>query len=319
MTAMAHTVRSRATPTSYARQVPGVSIAHPRSDPLRRVLAVYRFGTDDPTTQLSQGEFWRATFTPAGAGTLHLDWRDGHTRAEAFGDGADWLLAHVPALTGALDVGHTFETGHPQLLAAQRTSPAATFGASHTLYHELLPVILCQRITAGEATRQWHQLVRRLGARAPGPHPTLRLPPPANDLASLPAGWFHPLGIETKRANALREVARHAQRLHQWAELSPAQAAHQLRLLPGIGQWTVGSVMATALGDPDSLAVGDFHLKNAITFALSGSARGTDDEMLELLAPYAGQRGRAAKLLLAASPRPPKFGPRRRVLPMSRW
>lgn len=296
-----------------------MSIAHPRSDPLRRVLAVYRFGTDDPTTQLSQGEFWRATFTPAGAGTLHLDWRDGHTRAEAFGDGADWLLAHVPALTGALDVGHTFETGHPQLLAAQRTSPAATFGASHTLYHELLPVILGQRITAGEATRQWHQLVRRLGARAPGPHPTLRLPPPANDLASRPAGWFHPLGIETKRANALREVARHAQRLHQWAELSPAQAAHQLRLLPGIGQWTVGSVMATALGDPDSLAVGDFHLKNAITFALSGSARGTDDEMLELLAPYAGQRGRAAKLLLAASPRPPKFGPRRRVLPMSRW
>jgi len=283
------------------------------------VLSVYRFGAYDPTTQLSQGEFWRATDTPEGAGTLHLDWRDGRTRAEAFGDGADWLLAHVPALTGALDVGHTFETGHPQLLAAQRTSPAVTFGASHTLYHELLPVILGQRITAGEATRQWHQLVRRLGPRAPGPIHTLRLPPSADDLGSRPAWWFHPLGIEAKRANALRNVARHAQRLHQWAELPPAQAADRLRLLPGIGQWTVGSVMATALGDPDSLAVGDYHLKNAITFALTGRARGTDDEMLELLAPYAGQRGRAAKLLLAACPRPPKFGPRQRVLPMSRW
>ncbi len=295
------------------------SVAPPRSERLHRVLAGYRFGTYDPTTQLGHGEFWRATFTPDGAGTLHLDWRDGHTRAEAFGDGADWLLAHVPALTGALDVGHTFETGHRQLLAAQRTSPAVTFGASHTLYHELLPVILGQRITAGEATRQWHQLVRSLGALAPGPHPTLRLPPPADDLASRPAWWFHPFGIETKRATALREVARHAPRLHQWAELPPTQAAHQLRLLPGIGEWTVGSVMATALGDPDSLAVGDYHLKNAIVFALTGRARGTDDEMLDLLAPYAGQRGRAAKLLLAASPRPPKFGPRQRVLPMRHW
>jgi len=280
---------------------------------------VYRFGNYDPTTQLGQGEFWRATYTPDGAGTLHLDWRDGRTRAEAFGDGANWLLAHVPALTGVLDVGHTFETGHPQLLAAQRTSPAVTFGASHTLYHELLPVILGQRITDGEATRQWHRLVGSLGARAPGPHATLRLPPPADDLANCPAWWFHPLGIETKRANALREVAHHATRLHQWAELPAAQAAYQLGLLPGIGRWTVGSVMATALGDPDALAVGDYHLKNAITFALTGRARGTDEEMLELLAPYAGQRGRAARLLLAVSPRPPKFGPRRRVLPMSRW
>ena len=319
MTALPHAVRFRVTPTSYARHVPRASVAPPRSDPLRRVLAAYRFGTHDPTTQLDHGEFWRATHTPDGGGTLHLDWSDGPTRAEAFGEGAAWLLAHVPAMTGALDVGHTFRTGHPQLLAAQRTSPAVTFGASHTLYHELLPVILGQRITAGEATRQWHQLVRQLGAPAPGPHPTLRLPPAPDDLALRPAWWFHPLGIETKRANALREVARHARRLHLLADLPPAQAAHQLQLLPGIGQWTVGSVMATALGDPDALAVGDFHLKNAVVFALTGRARGTDDEMLELLEPYAGQRGRAAKLLLSASPRPPKFGPRQRVLPMSRW
>jgi len=71
--------------------------------------------------------------------------------------------------------------------------------------------------------------------------------------------------------------------------------------------------------DPDALAVGDYHLKNAIVFALTGRARGTDEEMLDLLEPYTGQRGRAARLLLAVSPRPPKFGPRQRVLPMSRW
>lgn len=319
MTAIPHAVRFRAAPTSYAHQVPSASVAPTRNDPLRRVLAAYRFGRADPTTQLDHGEFWRATYTPQGAGTLHLDWRDGHLCQAAYGPGADWLLARVPALTGRLDTGHTFLSGHPQLLAAQRTTPPIRFGASFTLYHELLPVILGQRITVGEATRQWHLLARHLGDQAPGPHPTLRLPPAPERVASLPAWWFHPLGIEAKRANALREVARRSARLHEWAELTPLQAAANLRQLPGIGQWTVGSVMATAFGDPDALAVGDYHLKNAIVYALTGRARGTDEAMLELLARYAGQRGRAARLLLAAGSGAPKFGPRQRVLPMRRW
>ena len=319
MTAIPHAVRFRVTPTSYAHQVPSASVALTKSDPLRRVLAHYRFGSADPTTQLDHGQFWRATFTPDGPGTVHLDWRDGHLRQSGFGDGADWLLAHVPALTGALDTGHTFTTGHPRILEAQRISPAVTFGASFTLYHDLLPVVLGQRITAGEAIRQWHQLVRLLGEPAPGPHPTLRLPPSAADLAGRPAWWFHPLGIETKRARALSEVARHSVHLHKWAELTPHDAAFRLRLLPGIGQWTVGSVMATAFGDPDAIAVGDYHLKNAVVHALTGRARGSDEEMLELLEPYAGQRGRAVRLLLALGQRPPKFGPRQRVLPMRRW
>lgn len=319
MTAMPHAVRFRVTPTSYAAQVPGASVVPTRIDPLRRVLSAYRFGTADPTTRLGQGQFWRATFTPNGPGTLHLDWRSGPLQQTAYGAGADWLLARVPALTGALDAGYTFTAAHPRILAAQRLAPAVPFGASYTLYHDLLPVILGQRITAGEAIRQWHQLVRRLGEPAPGPFPTLRLPPAAADLASRPYWWFHPLGIETKRAKALIEVARHSARLHEWAELPRHEAAVRLRLLPGVGQWTVGSVMATAFGDPDAVAVGDYHLKNLVVHALTGRARGTDEEMMELLEPYVGQRGRAVRLLLAAGPRPPKFGPRQRVLPMRLW
>lgn len=299
--------------------MPSASVLPTRNEPLRRVLSTYRFGHADPTTQLGVSDFWRATFTPDGPGTLHLEWANGHLHQAAYGAGAGWLLARVPALTGALDAGHTFESGHPRLLTAQRLAPPVTFGASSTLYHELLPVILGQRITAQEAVRQWHRLVRHLGQPAPGPHPTLRLPPTAPDLAGRPAWWFHPLGIETRRANALREVARREAQLHEWAQLTPPEAATRLRSLPGIGQWTIGSVLATTFGDPDALAVGDYHLKNAIVFALTGRARGTDEEMLDLLEPYTGQRGRAARLLLAASPRPPKFGPRQRVLPMSRW
>ena len=287
--------------------------------PLRGVLSGYRFGAGDPTTRLADGEFWRATLTPDGPGTLHLRWSGELLDAEAWGDGADWLLARVPAMTGAEDPGHRFESAHPAIMAAQRNHPDVRFGASGTLYHELLPVILGQRITAGEALRQWHQLVYRLSEPAPGPNTRLRLPPAPALLAARPAWWFHPLGIEAKRADALRTVAKYAGHMMDWGALPSDSAAAKLALLPGIGQWTIGSVLATSHADPDALAVGDFHLKNVITHALTGRARGTDEEMLALLAPYAGQRGRVARLLLLDGHRAPKFGPRQRVLPMRRW
>jgi 3-methyladenine DNA glycosylase/8-oxoguanine DNA glycosylase len=283
-------------------------------------LVGYRYGAGDPTTIHSPGEFWRATLTPDGPGTLHLDWRDGTLRAEAWGDGANWLLAGVPALVGEADPGHVFTDAHPAVLHAQRNHPDVRFGASRTLYHELLPTIIAQRITGGEAVRQWRQLVRQLGRPAPGPPAAaagLMLPPTPQDLLSRPTWWFHPLGIEVKRAEALRTVARHADRLHAWVD--EPDVATRLALLPGIGQWTIGSVLATAAGDPDAVAVGDFHLRNIVTHAFTGRPRGSDEDMLELLEPYAGQRGRVVRLLLLDGHRAPKFGPRQRILPLNRW
>ena len=52
------------------------------------------------------------------------------------------------------------------------------------------------------------------------------------------------------------------------------------------------------MGDPDAVAVGDYHLKNVVGYALAGEARATDERMLELLTPYAGQRGRVIRALL---------------------
>ena len=285
-------------------------------------LSAYRFGAGDPTTKLGSRGFARATLTPEGPGTLVLRWRDDDEPAldaAAYGPGADWLLDRVGAMTGALDAGHEFVDGHPAVLHAQARHPGLRLGASGTLYHELLPVIIAQRITAGEALRQWHTLVWRLGEPAPGPIEGLRTPPSPERLVGLASWWFHPLGIERRRAEALRTVARHAANLHAWADLAPAAAGAKLRLLPGIGAWTVGSVLGPALGDPDAIAVGDYHLKHHIVFALTGRARGTDEEMLELLAPYAGHRGRAVRLLQLDCPAPPSFGPRHRVLPMNKW
>ncbi len=280
-------------------------------------LGAYRYGAGDPTTSLTAGEFARATLTPAGPGTLHLDWRDGELRAEAWGPGRDWLLDGVPAMTGALDPGHRFsDDAHPVVLRAQRHHPDVRFGASRTLYHELLPTILGQRITAGEAVCQWRRLVMRLGAPAPGPLP-LRLPPTPEVLAARPTWWFHPLGIEARRAEALRTVARRAAHLFRWTDTP--DVGDRLALLPGVGPWTIASVLAVSHADPDAVAIGDFHLKNIVAHAFTGRSRGTDDEMMALLEPYAGQRGRVVRLLLLDGHRAPSFGPRQRVLPSSRW
>lgn len=281
-------------------------------------LGAFQYGRHDPTTVVTATMFARATWTPEGPGTLLLRWTDGRRHDDGFGPGGEWLVRQAAAMCGALDPGFTFESGHPAVLAAQRDHDVR-FGASNCLYHELLPTVLGQRITASEALRQWRALTVELGSPAPGPVDGLRLPPDPQALAGRPTWWFHPLGIEAKRATTLREVARRFERLQEWSLLEPRAAAEKLALLPGIGEWTIGAVLATAFGDPDAVAVGDFHLKNLVVHALTGRPRGTDAEMLELLAPYAPQRGRVIRLLQRAGHAPPKFGPRREILPMRRW
>jgi 3-methyladenine DNA glycosylase/8-oxoguanine DNA glycosylase len=179
-------------------------------------------------------------------------------------------------------------------------------------------VILGQRVTSIEAHRSWRRLCLKLGERAPGPV-QLFLPPEPSVLASQPYWWFHPLGVDKQRADALRNAARHAARLFALDDSSPDEAARSLVSIPGIGVWTIGATLGHALGDTDAVAVGDYHLKNFVAYALAGEPRATDDRMLELLAPYAGQRGRVIALLATNGLAAPKYGPRQRILPMERW
>ena len=66
-------------------------------------------------------------------------------------------------------------------------------------------------------------------------------------------------------------------------------------------------------GDADAVSVGDYNLPGAVGWALAG--RVVDDAgMLELLAPYAGHRYRAARLVELSGLRPPRRGSGRGVL-----
>jgi 3-methyladenine DNA glycosylase/8-oxoguanine DNA glycosylase len=105
----------------------------------------------------------------------------------------------------------------------------------------------------------------------------------------------------------------------QLAQTAGLEAARKrLAAVPGVGPWTVAETAMRALGDPDAVSVGDFHLSNVVGYALTGAARTDDATMLELLRPWEGQRSRVIKLILLSGLRPPKFGPKFSPKDMSR-
>jgi len=287
-------------------------------------LSWFQHGRHDPTTWLaatgrgpsSTGHFVRATLTPEGPGTLALHWNAHEISIESYGPGSAWLRQQARGMAGADDSAeHGLELSeHPVVAAAALANRFLRIGASNCLYHELVPTILEQRVTVEEAHRQWRQLCGALGDPAPGPFARLLLPPDPALIAQRPSWWFHKLGIERHRANALISVARHASKFWCWSAQGASEVSAKLRLILGVGEWTIGSVLGPAIGDPDAVAVGDYHLKNMIAFNLAGESRGTDDRMLELLEPYTGQRGRVVQHLARYGSAAPKRGPKRRLI-----
>jgi 3-methyladenine DNA glycosylase/8-oxoguanine DNA glycosylase len=288
---------------------------------IRLNVSWYRTGRSDPTTWLGTGAMVRAMLTPDGPATVRLSWNQPRRGlvVDAWGAGSNWARAAAPAMTA---LGKRLETPPDRyrlVTKAAHERPGFAAGASGDLYHSLLPTVIAQRITAGEAVRQWALLVRRLGEPAPGPFPGLLLPPAPERLAGMPTWWFHPLGIEVKRARTLVAVARIATRLREWAALGADGATAKLALLPGIGPWTIGMVRGPVFGDDDAVPVGDFHFPHTVSWNLAGEPRGDDARMLELLEPFRPQRGRVLRLLGLAGKRAPAFAPKRRILPMYRW
>ncbi len=285
---------------------------------LRRLLSVHRIGRFDPTTELSSTEFWQASRTPQGPGTLHLVVDADGTTAEGFGPGGAWLERNVDALTGLLDPPAQVTPVHDAVKDALERFGLPTMTASRDIYRALIPAILGQRVTAQEALSQWSKLCRLSPEVAPGPHPLL-MPPDPLVIGATPYWVMHRLGIERRRADLLGLVSRRYDRIAALRDATSEAAATMLMAFPGIGVWTVAETLSVALGDPDSLSVGDFHLKNVVAFALAGKPRGTDDEMVAVLEPYRGQRGRVVRMLLNAGWHAPRYGPRQAILPVSRW
>ncbi len=276
---------------------------------LRATLMPLVRGTGDPAHRFVDGRFWWAASTPAGDGTLSLGARGTVVSASAWGDGAEWLLDRVPTLLGVDDDWTGVDVAaHPALGRVLRSRPGMRLCSTGLVLESLVPAVLEQKVTGMEARRAWRIMLQRYGTPAPGPTPVpMRVPPAAQVLRDIPTWSWHRMGVDIKRQHTIRAAAAVAHRLE---EATRDTVLTRLRVVPGIGEWTAAETAQRAFGHPDAVSVGDYHLKNWVVHALTGRARGTDVEMVELLAPWAGQRQRVVRLIELTGLGAPRFGPR---------
>ncbi len=276
---------------------------------LRRTLGPIGRGPADPTFRWTGDRCWRSTRTADGPASVTIARRGADLEAEAWGPGAERVLESLPRLVGCDDRPEDFRTGHPLVARLHHRFVGMRFGRSGSIVEALVPSILEQKVTGLEARRAHRQVVLSFGEPAPGP-PGLYLPPDPATLAATPYFDLHILGVEKKRADVIRRACAQAGRLDTLADLAADDARARLTTMPGIGPWTAAEVTAVAMGDPDAVSVGDYHIPSLVTWALAEQRRGNDEQMLELLEPFAGHRGRVIRLLGAGGLGPPRRGPR---------
>jgi len=314
---------------------------------VRLTLSIHRHGGGDPAYRIdAAGAVWRTCLTPDGPGTLRVTaarpapgrpvpgrpvpGRPAPGRpppaggtavtggtpvtGQAWGPGAAWLLATLPAQLGADDDLTGFKVSHPVVGELVLRNAGLRIGRTARFFEALVPAVLEQKVVGHEAHRAWRFLLGKYGAAAPGPAPAgMRVFPSPSTWIRIPSWDWHRAGVEGVRARTIVGAADVAPRLEQILDLDldpdPAEADRRLRSLPGIGPWTSAEIRQRAAGDPDAVSVGDYHLPRAIGWTLAG--RITDDAgMLELLAPYAGHRYRVSRLIELGGRLPPRRGPR---------
>lgn len=156
--------------------------------------------------------------------------------------------------------------------------------------------VLGQLVQGAEAARSTAQVAALAGTPSSA---ALWHWPTARQIGAVPAWALRRCGVSLRGARALHAAAVEDARLERarenWEHLEA-----RLRALPGVGAWTSGEARR-ALGDPDAVPVGDYNLPQLVGSVLTGEQRAraewTDEEMLALLAPFAGQRGRLIRLV----------------------
>jgi 3-methyladenine DNA glycosylase/8-oxoguanine DNA glycosylase len=270
---------------------------------IEATVGQHRRGTGDPAMCYDpDGSVWRASHTPDGPGTLRLRAHAGTVEAEAWGPGGPWLIEQFPDLLGAADDPTALATDDPVVQRLQRQGNGMRLGRTDRVWEALVPAVLEQKVVGTEAWRAWRYLLRTHGEPAPGPDTGLRVPPRREDWAAIPSWDWHRSGAEPVRMRTITRAT----------AMDVERGVDHLTSLRGIGPWTAAEVRRRALGDPDAVPVGDYHLPKVVGHTLIGEP--VDDAgMLELLEPFTGQRGRVVRLCELYGSRPARRGPRMSV------
>jgi 3-methyladenine DNA glycosylase/8-oxoguanine DNA glycosylase len=275
-------------------------------------LGELRHGPRDPTIRFESGAVWRVARTADGTATSRISRGTEGWRVMTWGAGSRRAFEAIPRLLGSDDDPSALALPAGRLRDLAVRLSGLRFGRTDAVWPSLLPAICGQKVTAVQAQRAYFGIVKRYGEPAPGPG-GLRLPPDPATIAALPYFALHRVGLEQRRAETLIRAAGRAAWLEETVDMAPGAALARLRGIPGIGAWTAAEVARQAMGDPDAVSLGDFHIPNMVCWALAGEPRGTDERMLELLEPYRGQRARVVRIIERSGITAPKFGPRMKV------
>ena len=241
---------------------------------------------------------------------MRLRHRGGDIEVCSWGDGAEWAVLNAPAWCGQLDDDSGFAPKHPLIARLRREMRGIRMPRTSAVFEALVPTVILQQVTTEEARNSYHHLVNAMGTQAPGPV-ALKVPPSAENLARTPYWRFHRFGIERRRAEVIIRAAQSVKRVEETSSMNIEAAYRRLLAFPGVGPWTAAKVAMVALGDADAVPLGDYHLPHSVGFAFDGTARSTDERMLELLEPYRGHRARVIRLIIAAGITAPRFGPKK--------
>lgn len=289
---------------------------------VRVTLSVQGRGRSDPTFRIDEaGAVWRTSLTPDGPATIRVTApfpaasapAGPLVLAQAWGPGADWLLDALPGALGLHDDISGFDpSGHPVLRQVARRHPGLRLGRSGRLMEALVPAVLEQKVLTIEAHRAWRILLAKFGGQPPGPAPRgMRVFPDPKTWRRIPSWDWHRAGVEGVRAQTIIRACTVADSLERLLAKTHEEADRLLRTIPGIGPWTSAETRQRAAGDPDAVSVGDAHLPDMVGWALAGRSATNDEEMLELLGPYAGHRHRVTRLVrLSGLGGPPRRAPK---------
>lgn len=289
---------------------------------VRVTLSVQGRGRSDPTFRIDEaGAVWRTSLTPDGPATIRVTAPFAAASApagplvlaQAWGPGADWLLDALPGALGLHDDISGFDpSGHPVLRQVARRHPGLRLGRSGRLMEALVPAVLEQKVLTIEAHRAWRILLAKFGGQPPGPAPRgMRVFPDPKTWRRIPSWDWHRAGVEGVRAQTIIRACTVADSLERLLAKTHEEADRLLRTIPGIGPWTSAETRQRAAGDPDAVSVGDAHLPDMVGWALAGRSATNDEEMLELLGPYAGHRHRVTRLVkLSGLGGPPRRAPK---------
>jgi 3-methyladenine DNA glycosylase/8-oxoguanine DNA glycosylase len=270
-----------------------------------RVVVADRPGRGAVAVRVGRGLVRR--LEPGPCGPVVLEARSTGTAiiCEVWGPGstppqdADRLLAATAAWAGCDDdlTGYAAcVDAHPVVAELHRRLGAHRLSRIPRIAEALGRSVLGQLVQGAEARRSTVQLAALIGQTGPC---GLWTWPDARTIGTTDAWVLRRCGISLRGARALHGAAMDDARLTRCADDWSALDA-RLRALPGVGVWTSGETRML-LGHADAVSVGDYHLPAVIGTALTGEQRArtdwTDAEMLALLAPFAGHRGRVSRLV----------------------